>query len=315
MKRILETLRWIAYVFLISVDGIVTVISMASLGHKVEHSVALGIIGAVLILLMTWVFLKGIRAKGIERGIFLGAWLLACVLVVSINWSFARQNLFTQTTTIIESREQEQFEESIRRREIESTQKEIDILIEKLEKVNIWREKDREQINTDIKSAKDRLDELKKPIVKKKETTSSMSIFSKMANLTGLNEEQTADLWWIVAFLILQVFAVLAAPKGEEDEKTIKQRKKRVKIDYVEWVDHWVSANWMAVRTGREGPRKILPEKVFFEYIRNHWRTFPVSIYRTIRRAAQTTETIDDDVIKEENEAEAIKKIMSILTK
>lgn len=315
MKRILELSRWIAYVVLIVVDGIITVMSMWSLGNELAHSIGLGIIGAVLILLMTWVFLKGIRAKGVERGIYLGAWVLAVVLVVTLNWSFARTSLFAQASKAEASSEMAQIESDVRKREIESTQRQIDALVSKLETVSVWREKDREAIEADLVSAREHLAGLLKPVERNTERVSSVSVFKKMASPIGGNEEQTADFWWLLAFLLLQVFAVLAAPKGDEDAQTKVKRKKREKKpdDWTEWVTQWVRYNWVAVRTMKPGPRMILGDDVFHRFVKDQWREFPDWRHKRIKAAAQSLGILNDVTIVVEDEAEAVKKIKSAL--
>jgi hypothetical protein len=317
MKRILELARWIAYGLLLVVDGVIMIMSMASLGHRLEHAIGLGIIGAVLVLLMTWVFLKGIRAKGIERGIYLGAWALAVVLVVSLNWAFTRQNLFAQSERVTEQQETTAFEHRIRREQIESTQAEITALVEKLAKVNIWREADRKAIDDDLKTARERMDRLLEQKSEKTETVTSVSVFRKMSDPIKMTEEQTADLWWVLAFLLLQVLAVLAAPKGEEDGAAPKKKKrsapKERSVDWSEWVTQWVKFNWVAVRTSKPGPRMILADEVFHEFVTSHWRAFPDWRHQQIKRAAQESGSLDGTTILIEDEAESVKKIIKRL--
>jgi len=228
IKQLLEKLRYIGYLIIIVVDCGITFLSMMSLGHNALAGFGLGALGVVIVLLMTWVFLRGIRAKGIERLIYLGSWLLCCLLVVSLNWGFTRQNIFSQSSNAQTIQEDVLFDRQTRQKEIESTQKQIDALVDKLDKVNVWRESDRKAIDDDIKTARARLVELRKPSERVTDAgVSALSVFDKMAEPIGLKGQDVSNWWWLVAFVTLQLLAVLSAPKT--DAPIVKRKRRRRK--------------------------------------------------------------------------------------
>ena len=226
MKKILALARWIAYVLLLVTDITITVLSMISIGHNPVEKTGLGIIGAVIVILGTYLFLTGIRAKSWERMIRLGAWILSVVLIVAINWAFTSTMLRTQTANSKDTQSEQSFDEQVRQKSIVTTQSEIDVLTKKLSIVNIWMEKDRKAITDDLRTAKESLKEL--TAVKRIEVNQvvSMDVFGKMAAF-GISAETMSSFWWLLAFLVLQLFSVLTAPKPEEDAPIKKKRRRR----------------------------------------------------------------------------------------
>jgi hypothetical protein len=310
IKNLLERLRYIGYLIIVFVDCGITFLSMMSLGHNQLAGAGLGALGVVIVLLATWVFLKGIRLRGSEKAIYLGAWIICCVLIVSLNWGFTRQNLSSQSDNVQTLQEDAAFERESRQREINSTQNQIDALVDKLDKVNVWREADRKSINDDLKEAKDKLSELKQPINKSIDIgVSGLSVFDKMAEPFGLKGKDVSNWWWLIAFVALQLLAVLAAPKSD-DKRPRRKHAPRITRDVsmrrlVEW---WVSTNWMGIRTGKS--RTILPRESFDKFTSERWQPFPGDRYDAILQAANRTQVIDGAEIREADEAAAIKRIL-----
>jgi uncharacterized protein YlxW (UPF0749 family) len=226
MKQILSLARWIAYILLLVTDITITVLSMISIGHNPVEKTGLGIIGAVIVILGTYLFLTGIRSKSWERLIRLGSWILSVVLIVAINWAFTSTMLRTQTANLKDTQSEQSFDEQVRQKSIVTTQSEIDALTKKLSTVSIWMEKDRKAIASDLQTAKESLKELTS--IKRVEVNQvvSMDVFGKMAAF-GISAETMSSFWWLLAFLVLQLFAVLTAPKPEEDAPVKKKRRRR----------------------------------------------------------------------------------------
>lgn len=311
MKVLLNRLRYIGYLVIIIVDCGITFLSMMSLGHNILAGFGLGALGVVIVLLMTWVFLRGIRVKGLEKGIYLFTWIVCCILIISLNWGFTRQNISSQSTNAQTSRDNADFDRKTKRDEIESTQKQIAALIDKLDKVNVWRESDRKAIDDDIKTARARLADLRKPIEHSTDSgVSALSVFDKIAEPFGWKGQDVSNWWWLIAFVAMQLLAVIVAPKGEDDAAQPKRKAARKPVDLAEWIERWVNTNWMSVRNPTQAaPYSILPVDVFMRYLRTRWRAFPLQRYRAIGKAAQGAGVIDGTTIIEENEKEAITKI------
>ena len=312
IKSLLNRLRYIGYIIIIIVDCGITFLSMMSLGHNTIAGIGLGALGVVIVYLMTWVFLLGIRVKGIKSLIYLSAWILCCLLIISLNWAFTRQNITSQSFSISTGREDAAFDRQTRQREIESTMKQIDALVNKLDKVNVWREADRKAIDDDIKGARGRLAELRKPVERSTdEGVGALSVFDKMAAPFGLKGQDASDWWWLIAFVALQLLAVLAAPKADEDASARRKRTPRASKpeDLTEVVWWWVWGHWTCIRAGRNPPHRLLPFHDFDVFIRARFREIPERVYQRIGAAAQRAGVIEGEEIRELNEEAARKKI------
>lgn len=316
IKILLERLRYIGYLVIIAVDCGITFLSMMSLGHNALAGAGLGALGVVIVLLMTWVFLRGIRVKGIERIIYLSSWILCCLLIVLLNWGFTRQNIISQSSNASTLQEDATFDRQIRQKEIESTQKQIDALVDKLGIVNVWREADRKAINDDIKTARERLIELRKPVERTTDMgVSALSVFDKMAEPFGIKGQDASTWWWLIAFVVLQLLAVLAAPKNDDETKAPRKPREVKAIDWNRLVAEWTNANWMSVRNpSLDPPYSILPRDVFDQYIVSHYKAFSAKQYKAILLAAESTGCIWGTQILEEREEEVKKKIAEGLT-
>jgi len=312
MKRILNIVRYIAYIIVLVVDGAITVLSMTSLGHTPMISIFLGIIGGAIVMLMTWMFLTGIRNKGIERVVKLGTWFLAVVLIVSLNWAFTSQNILIQTDASTTQKEDITFQVEFRKTQILSTQDQIEKLIEKESKLNIWQTDERQSINEAIEKARSELTILldNKIELNEKEIISALNVFDKMAVPLNWAAKDMSDLWWILAFLILQLFAVLTAPKNEDDIEVKKKRKYTrhyTDLELNKAIETWIKINWMGKRTGKDD--KILPKDIFFNFMKNRNEVFDGNTYNLIYKTAINNKILDNLTILIEDEEEAIKII------
>jgi hypothetical protein len=227
IKAALDAFKLIGYALLLFIDEGITVLAMWSVGHSLPEKIGLSAFGFIIVLLGAWVFLSGIRAKGPERYIKIGAWVLSVVLVVAVNWSFTRTMLRTQSSEIANEEQQTTMSAATKQRQIDLALKNIEVYTSKLDKLNQWQEKERTAITAAIDKENDKIDKLSEvaAIVHKSESVQSMNIFRKMSEHIGGDQDLTADLWWLLAFVVAQVLTVLAAPKT--DAPVPKRRRRR----------------------------------------------------------------------------------------
>lgn len=312
----LNAFKLVGYILLLLIDEGITVLSMWSVGHSDAEKIGLAAFGFIIVLLGAWVFLSGIRSKGPERVAKLSAWAVSVALIVSINWAFTRTMIRTQSSTVQSSQAETESDRKLRESRIESYQKQVDVLMKKLDIVNVWREADRAAIQKDIDDANAKIDKLsEKPEVKQDEQQiQSMNVFEKMASPIGGNQELMADIWFVLVFLVAQLFTVLAAPKSD-DKPTRKRRehKPRESMSIPKLVGWWVTTNWMGVRTGKS--TRILPRDAFDKFTAERFPQFPLARYEEILQAAIRTQAIDGDEIREADETTAIKRILASMGK
>jgi hypothetical protein len=316
MKRLLDAFKLIGYGLLLLIDEAITVLSMWSVGHTLPEKIGLASFGFIIVLLGAWVFLSGIRAKGAERWVKLGAWVLSVCLIVAINWAFTRTMIRTQSSTVSTEQADTGFDERIRQTQIDGYLKQIEALTKKLDLVNVWREADRKAIAEDIDKANAAIKDLSiKPLTYKTQDVSSLNVFQKMSAPVGGNQDLIADLWWILVFLVAQLFTVLAAPKNDDETKPARKPREPKTIDWNRLIAEWVSANWMSVRNpSLDPPYSILPRAVFDQYILSHYKAFSAKQYKAILLAAESTGCIWGETIMIEDENDVKKKIAEGLT-
>jgi hypothetical protein len=318
VKQVLDAFKLIGYGLLLAVDEAITVLSMFSVGHSIPEKIGLAIFAFIIVLLGAWVFLSGIRAKGAERLIKLGAWVLSVVLIVAINWAFTRTMIQTQSsdTESVQTTTAKQTE--VKQKQIDLSLKSIEVLQNRLAELNKWQDKERDSITKAITDENARLDKL----MAKEETTThkiegvqAMNVFKKMS--LGTNSEIVSDLWWLLAFLVAQLFTVLAAPKSDDDVPMRRKRTPRVPKpeDLTESVWWYVWAHWSCIRTGRTPPHKLLPFHEFDVFITPRFRAIPERVCQLIAQAARSAGVIEGDEIRELDEETARKKIMSVIDK
>jgi hypothetical protein len=307
MNKLLINVRWIAYAILILVDGIITVLSMSSLVQDRPTSIGLGIIGAAIVLLMTWLFLSGIREKGTKRIIMLSSWLLGVIVVVSLNWAYTGTILRTQSQSVEINTSDESFDKGVKQKQINAIQTQIDSLITQQSKLNQWQEKAREAIQKDIDGDNDKLAKLQDVGESKKigKEVSAINVFDKMAKPMGWDSGTMSDLWWLMAFLMLQLFAVLTAPKGDEDEPEIQRVKKSVTIKSLTDIEirKWVSIIWRNSRNGERSMimgKELLMSEMEKSDIVFYRRWHDVLVKRAIKAGLMTSEGM---ILKGEQEA------------
>ena len=226
MKKILALARWIAYVILLCTDVFVAVSSMLNTGdNPLEHIVG-AVIGGCLCILGIFLFLQGIRTKGVERFIYLSTWILSVIMIVSINWGSKLQSLKVQSAN-------NQSSENTQTLTTNTTGKEIDLalqqkteLIIKLSKTSEWRPLDIKKINEDIVTVDLKIAELKKEKPREKKIVSS-GVFANMGGVFGVDSYLTASWWWFIAFLTLQLISVIVAPKPKDDAPVKKKRRRK----------------------------------------------------------------------------------------
>lgn len=190
------------------------------------------------------------------------------------------------------------------------------MLQSRLTELNKWQDRERLAITKAIDDENARLDRLmqkEETTVKKNETVQAVNVFKKMS--LGTNSEIVSDLWWLLAFLVAQLFTVLAAPKADEDQQTRHRRTRKPKAEAENWSElvwWWVWAHWVCVRTGK--PHQLLDRASFDTFVTAHYRALTDSQYQRIAQSASSEGVTAGEEIREENEETARRRILEKIT-
>lgn len=143
-------------------------------------------------------------------------------------------------------------------------------------------------------------------------------------------EERTFDQWFaglinwspdsvkMFLYLILPIFITIIAPLGiyfslglyenTDQKKQVRKPREVKKINMKPFIELWVQYNWMALRNGYN---KIIDKKTFLEFMKNKGIDFDSYIYDSIYILSEKSGCTKDGVIIEQNDAEAIKKMLT----
>jgi hypothetical protein len=225
VKSILDGFKLVGYILLLIADEVITVRSFYSVGEFF-----LAGFGGVIVLIGAWVFLDAIRRKGAEKWLKLIAWGGSVLLIVFLNWAFVLSSITVQSADVTSDTKAQTFATTTNERQITQALDTIDMYTRKLADLNKWQDKERKDISDRISEQNALIAELKpkKSLTSEvKENVKTTEVFRKMSTLFGGNESLTSSAWWILAFLVAQLFTVLAAPKANEDAPIVKRKRRR----------------------------------------------------------------------------------------
>jgi len=197
-------LKLIAYGTLVTVEVILTGLAMFSLGHNLTVSIGLVIIGVVCTLLGVYLFIQGGTVGKL-------VWFVYAVLFVLLNWSWTVNNLIAETGETV----QVQVDRTADREELANNTAMIGTILEAIAKAPAWGTEKLESLEKRIEGLEERNKEIK-ALLSVPVKVASLGTFDTMGDLFGLDGLSMARFWWLGAFVIMQGFMVIVAPRRAE---------------------------------------------------------------------------------------------------
>jgi hypothetical protein len=208
LSILLEKTKVIVYLILVTVEVAVSALAMWSLGHNTTMSFILSIIGISVSILAIYLFLNGINSKGFTKWINIFAWGIYVILFTLLNWSWTIGNLVQENNSF---NYQELAKESDKKEYLANLER-IDNLTARLTNMNQWATESIKVVQEQVNTLRAQNDEIRKRLEAPVEVKSK-GTFDTMGSLFEGNSDLTAKFWWLSAFLLLEFFTVLVAPR------------------------------------------------------------------------------------------------------
>jgi hypothetical protein len=208
LSILLEKTKVIVYLILVTVEVAVSALAMWSLGHNTTMSFILSIIGISVSILAIYLFLNGINSKGFTKWINIFAWGIYVILFTLLNWSWTIGNLVQETNSF----NYQELAKASDNKEYLANLERIDNLTARLTNMNQWATESIKVVQEQVNTLRIQNDEIRKRLEAPVEVKSK-GTFDTMGSLFEGNSDLTAKFWWLSAFLLLEFFTVLVAPR------------------------------------------------------------------------------------------------------